>query len=228
MMSSMSFRLASQKVKIKNKKCQRISKSNILPGTLKEFGYSTKDSDKERQTALNRAIKHFGRTEVLRKLVAVQNLNKNRPIYTIFHKDVLYVEKKGNQRGGILPENRPPVMPPPRTPNPRWREILDNVNIGLLPPHQMRTVEQVHDAIHRLTELLTTIRRDRANDPQLSVHLEVIRLDLASYHRRLAQLEHEQHMSGGSLPEEGLTPKHPLLMLLLSPSTKCTSYLLKI
>lgn len=77
-------------------------------GSLKAFGYSTKVSDKQRQSALVKAIHEYGRTSVIRKLVALQNLNKNRPIYTIFHKDLLFVEKQSPdllsevQRGGQI------------------------------------------------------------------------------------------------------------------------------
>ena len=64
-------------------------------GTLTEFGYSSKKSAEDRKRALNRAVKHFGLDEVIRKMTAILVLNKRRPeLERIYKADLRYLEGK--------------------------------------------------------------------------------------------------------------------------------------
>lgn len=58
----------------------RIEKGIIHPGSLKHFGYTPLENEIKRFTALRKAVKHFGKGEVIKKLVAISNLTqKSQP-----------------------------------------------------------------------------------------------------------------------------------------------------
>lgn len=65
-------------------------------GDLKSFGYSSKNNDKSRHIAINKAVKKYGKDSVIRKLNAVGILTKNTnpKVSLIFHKDMIYVANK--------------------------------------------------------------------------------------------------------------------------------------
>jgi len=72
----------------------------ILPpmqkGDLKRFGYSSKEKKEDREKSLNKAVKEYGKNDVIRKLNAVHILtrNTNPKVSAIFHSDMKYVQKK--------------------------------------------------------------------------------------------------------------------------------------
>ena len=49
------------------------------PGSLTKYGYRINNSLSSNKIALNKAIKKYGRTEVLRKLAELYRLDYNRP-----------------------------------------------------------------------------------------------------------------------------------------------------
>jgi hypothetical protein len=68
----------------------------LVRGKLREFGYSVYLPEKERQKALDKAVKEYGGLSVYRKLIAVYTLNKNRApeIARRFRKDANYIKNK--------------------------------------------------------------------------------------------------------------------------------------
>ena len=76
-----------------------VKTKRVLPtlkkGTLKQYGYSTKDSDEKRHIALKKAVKAYGYSGVVKKLNAVKLLTKNTFPSTsrIYSKDLKYVQK---------------------------------------------------------------------------------------------------------------------------------------
>ena len=65
------------------------------PGSLKRFGYSPTRSQQQRYQALVKAVNHYGKTDVIRKLIAVMNLTANTlpKISKTYHDDYLFVKK---------------------------------------------------------------------------------------------------------------------------------------
>ena len=65
------------------------------PGTLKSCGYSTNDSSSTRHEALKKAIKKYGKDEVIRKVNALVVLNKGRPeLHKKYAMDLEYVMRR--------------------------------------------------------------------------------------------------------------------------------------
>ena len=66
---------------------------NLRKGTLSRFGYHTNKSMVERRQSLNRAVREYGPTVVIRKLIVVAVLSKNRSPKnaSIYNKDRAYV-----------------------------------------------------------------------------------------------------------------------------------------
>ena len=64
-------------------------------GSLKRFGYSPNRSQQQRYQALVKAVNAYGKTDVIRKLVAVMNLTANTlpKISAIYHNDYMFVHK---------------------------------------------------------------------------------------------------------------------------------------
>ena len=87
-------------VKSKGLKSQGKISRRVLPtlnkGSLTKYGYSTKLSDVERQKALNKALKAYGYSSVVKKLNAVKLLTKNTDPKRskIYSKDLKFVQKK--------------------------------------------------------------------------------------------------------------------------------------
>ena len=63
-------------------------------GSLTSLGYKASKPATARHTALNKAIRKYGKTKVTQKLTAVAILNKNRPVGRVFNSDKKYVMRK--------------------------------------------------------------------------------------------------------------------------------------
>ena len=81
---------------LKSKSPNRIDVSSLKRQSLTKYGYSSKKSVKERQSALTKAVKHYGSEVVWKKLNVVGILNKNRSPQTsdIFNKDKNWLKLK--------------------------------------------------------------------------------------------------------------------------------------
>ena len=66
------------KKKIKNKIKNKIIGNNTKKGKLKQFGYSTTASEKTRRDALKKAIKKYGKNQVMFMLRIPGNMLKNK------------------------------------------------------------------------------------------------------------------------------------------------------
>jgi len=65
-------------------------------GSLKKFGYNSKEPATKRHVAINKAIREYGAGSVEKKLMAIANLqhNRNPRIASIFRADAHYASKK--------------------------------------------------------------------------------------------------------------------------------------
>lgn len=64
----------------------------LSKGTLTQYGYHTDLSEKDRHTALRRALKHIKPLSVYRKLNALYVLNKNRTLGSLYRGDAEWVK----------------------------------------------------------------------------------------------------------------------------------------
>jgi len=91
-------------VKSKGLRSQGKKTKRVLPqlnkGSLTKYGYSTKLSDEERQKTLNKALKVYGYSSVVKKLNAVKLLTKNTDPKRskIYSKDLTYVQKNNKKK----------------------------------------------------------------------------------------------------------------------------------
>ena len=65
----------------------------LKKGSLTKFGYSSKLSAEERHTALNKAVKEYGKGTVVKKVNAVAVLSKAKPSGKVFRADVNWLKK---------------------------------------------------------------------------------------------------------------------------------------
>lgn len=67
----------------------------VNQGSLTELGYSASSSAPERQKALQKAIKLYGLSDVIRKINALVVLNKGRPeLHKKFSSDMRFLQAK--------------------------------------------------------------------------------------------------------------------------------------
>lgn len=71
-----------------------IAIGKLKEGSLKKYGYNTKESAVERHKALKKALDVYGYSTLIKKLNAVRIYNKSRPaIYNKYTKDMNYVKR---------------------------------------------------------------------------------------------------------------------------------------
>ena len=68
----------------------------LKKGTLTQFGYSTKSSDRSRHIALNKAIKKLTESTVIHKLNALKVLTKNKTptLSKLYDSDIKWIHSK--------------------------------------------------------------------------------------------------------------------------------------
>jgi hypothetical protein len=64
-------------------------------GSLTEEGYNLEESAETRQEALDKAVEKYGYAKTIEKLVALENVDVNRPeIHAKVHSDIRYLQKE--------------------------------------------------------------------------------------------------------------------------------------
>ena len=82
------------------KRSRRLRSNQVIPklrkGTLTKYGYTIKKKAGERHNALDKAIKAYGYSTVIKKLNAVRTLTKNtfQKNAEVYSKDMKYLQKK--------------------------------------------------------------------------------------------------------------------------------------
>ena len=67
-------------------------------GTLTRYGYHANLSEKDRHTALKRALRNLEPLSVYRKMMALYILNKNKPLGALYRKDSEWVKTTSEYR----------------------------------------------------------------------------------------------------------------------------------
>jgi hypothetical protein len=65
-------------------------------GSLRALGYHAHNTSLSRHRSLSKAIKVFGYTELIHKLVAIRTLTKNKSpsVSEIYNRDIHYIQSK--------------------------------------------------------------------------------------------------------------------------------------
>jgi hypothetical protein len=93
-------RVRSGCVKSKGLRSRGLRSNRVIPklrkGTLSKYGYTIKEKSSERHNALDKAIKAYGYSTVIKKLNAVRTLTKNTfpKNAEVYSNDIKYLQKK--------------------------------------------------------------------------------------------------------------------------------------